>query len=106
MCAGGLQMLPQCVSQCRPAIIFGWSGVVRFWDVARDNRARLWSFFPPFIKPCLPSKGPPSGSLWVHEIKHDGYRLMCAGTARGFAASPATAMTGPTTSLLSFMAAS
>jgi bifunctional non-homologous end joining protein LigD len=31
-----------------------------------------------FIKPCLPSKvsRPPSGSLRVHEIKHDGYRLM------------------------------
>src|SRR6185295_11467341 len=31
-----------------------------------------------FIKPCLPSKvsRPPTGSLWVHEIKHDGYRLM------------------------------
>ena len=31
-----------------------------------------------FIKPCLPLKvsRPPSGSLWVHEIKHDGYRLM------------------------------
>jgi ATP-dependent DNA ligase len=31
-----------------------------------------------FIKPCLPSKAvrPPSGPLWVHEIKHDGYRLM------------------------------
>jgi ATP-dependent DNA ligase len=31
-----------------------------------------------FIKPCLPSKvaQPPSGPLWVHEIKHDGYRLM------------------------------
>jgi bifunctional non-homologous end joining protein LigD len=31
-----------------------------------------------FIEPCLPSKvaRPLSGSLWVHEIKHDGYRLM------------------------------
>ena len=30
-----------------------------------------------FIKPCLPSKVSrlPSGSLWVHEIKHD-HRLM------------------------------
>jgi bifunctional non-homologous end joining protein LigD len=30
-----------------------------------------------FIGPCLPSKAdrPPSGPLWVHEIKHDGYRL-------------------------------
>ena len=31
-----------------------------------------------FIEPCLPSKAarPPTGPLWVHEIKHDGYRLM------------------------------
>jgi ATP-dependent DNA ligase len=28
--------------------------------------------------PCLPtpSSKPPSGSAWVHEIKHDGYRLI------------------------------
>jgi hypothetical protein len=27
-----------------------------------------------FIAPCQPSKAsrPPSGQLWVHEIKHDG----------------------------------
>jgi ATP-dependent DNA ligase len=33
---------------------------------------------PGFIAPCLPSKveRPPSGPRWVHEIKHDGYRLM------------------------------
>jgi len=31
-----------------------------------------------FIEPCQPSKvaRPPAGRLWVHEIKHDGYRLM------------------------------
>ena len=31
-----------------------------------------------FIEPCLPSPAdkPPSGSHWIHEIKHDGYRLM------------------------------
>jgi bifunctional non-homologous end joining protein LigD len=31
-----------------------------------------------FIEPCPPSKvvRPPSGPSWVHEIKHDGYRLM------------------------------
>ncbi len=31
-----------------------------------------------FIAPCQPSKAerPPSGPEWVHEIKHDGYRLM------------------------------
>jgi bifunctional non-homologous end joining protein LigD len=35
---------------------------------------------PGFIEPCLPSKvaQPPSGPLWVHEIKHDGYpRVRC-----------------------------
>ena len=31
-----------------------------------------------FIEPCQPSKAtrPPSGPQWVHEIKHDGHRLM------------------------------
>ena len=31
-----------------------------------------------FVEPCQPSKvaRPPSGPLWVHEIKQDDYRLM------------------------------
>src|SRR3954471_23184550 len=31
-----------------------------------------------FIEPCRPSKAirPPSGPDWLHEIKHDGYRLI------------------------------
>jgi len=31
-----------------------------------------------FVEPCRPSKAvrPPSGPLWIHEIKHDGFRLM------------------------------
>ncbi len=42
-----------------------------------SNRVRI----PPrytFIAPCLPSTAdhPPTGQNWVHEIKHDGYRLM------------------------------
>jgi hypothetical protein len=30
------------------------------------------------IEPCLPSpaKAPPSGAGWIHEIKHDGFRIM------------------------------
>ena len=33
---------------------------------------------PGFIQPCLPPPAdrPPSGPGWVHEIKHDGFRLM------------------------------
>ena len=32
---------------------------------------------PGFIEPCLPVVGvkPPSGDGWIHEIKHDDYRL-------------------------------
>ena len=31
-----------------------------------------------FIEPCLPSlaKKPPTGPDWIHEIKHDGFRIM------------------------------
>jgi len=30
------------------------------------------------IEPCLPSpaKAPPSGPGWLHEIKHDGFRIL------------------------------
>jgi bifunctional non-homologous end joining protein LigD len=30
-----------------------------------------------FISPCIPTRAgkPPSGPDWVHEIRHDGYRL-------------------------------
>ena len=33
---------------------------------------------PGFIEPCIPTLAsqPPVGSGWVHEIKHDGYRLI------------------------------
>ena len=31
-----------------------------------------------FIEPCIPTRAakPPAGPDWVHEIKHDGYRLI------------------------------
>jgi len=31
-----------------------------------------------FISPCLPTNAPqpPSGELWLHEIKHDGFRVI------------------------------
>jgi ATP-dependent DNA ligase len=31
-----------------------------------------------FIPPCLPTKAqqPPSGETWLHEIKHDGFRVI------------------------------
>jgi hypothetical protein len=36
-----------------------------------------------FIAPCLPAKTDtlPSGGLWIHEIKHDGFRIIAPGLA-------------------------
>ena len=36
-----------------------------------------------FIAPCLPTKTDklPSGSQWLHEIKHDGFRAQVSSTA-------------------------
>ncbi len=38
-----------------------------------------------FGDPCLPTRVEvaPAGSMWVHEIKHDGYRLMVRRTPQG-----------------------
>jgi bifunctional non-homologous end joining protein LigD len=37
-----------------------------------------------FIAPCLPSgsETPPSGKEWLHEIKHDGFRVIARKTAK------------------------
>ncbi len=37
------------------------------------------------IKPCLPSPAerPPSGDGWLHEIKHDGFRIMARRDSAG-----------------------
>ena len=34
--------------------------------------------FPDFCEPCLPSPAEksPSGMCWIHEIKHDGFRML------------------------------
>jgi bifunctional non-homologous end joining protein LigD len=47
----------------------------------RERKSRLVGF----IEPCLPSpaKAPPSGPDWIHEIKHDGFRIMARRDAAG-----------------------
>jgi len=44
------------------------------WSPARRPGLRPAAF----IEPCIPTlaKAAPTGAAWVHEIKHDGYRLM------------------------------
>jgi bifunctional non-homologous end joining protein LigD len=38
-----------------------------------------------FVEPCLPSPAerPPAGANWIHEIKHDGFRVMARRDAAG-----------------------
>src|SRR5262249_56749302 len=45
-------------------------------DVARVRGARK-KLLPTFVEPSLAQTAdqPPSGVKWVHEIKHDGYRI-------------------------------
>jgi hypothetical protein len=40
--------------------------------------ARIPSAGVGFVAPCLPSSAdrPPKGAGWIHEIKHDGFRMM------------------------------
>ena len=49
--------------------------------LSRERNSRLVGF----IEPCLPSpaKAPPSGPGWIHEIKHDGFRIMARRDAAG-----------------------
>jgi bifunctional non-homologous end joining protein LigD len=41
--------------------------------------------FPDFCEPCLPSPAanPPTGAGWLHEIKHDGFRMLVRRDAAG-----------------------
>jgi bifunctional non-homologous end joining protein LigD len=41
--------------------------------------------FPDFCEPCLPSPAgkPPAGEGWLHEIKHDGFRMLVRRDAAG-----------------------
>lgn len=45
-------------------------------DIAKIKGARK-GLLPTFLEPALatPSEKPPTGPKWIHEIKHDGYRL-------------------------------
>ena len=47
-------------------------------DTARYPKAKPANI-PSLIRPCLPtaSRQAPTGDKWVHEIKYDGYRMLC-----------------------------
>ena len=47
-------------------------------------------------EPCIPTRGAvvPPGKDWLHEIKHDGYRLIIQREGKGCGCSPGTATIG------------
>lgn len=51
----------------------------------REIKRRVAASKAAFVEPCLPTLAPkpPSGSRWLHEIKHDGYRLQARRDADG-----------------------
>ena len=54
--------------------------------VTRELRRRLRADRPqPRFQPCLPrpAKEPPAGPGWIHEIKHDGFRIIARHDATG-----------------------
>ena len=50
-----------------------------------------------FVAPCLPTKAaePPSGGLWLHEIKHDGFRIIARKDDNGVRLYSRPAMISP-----------
>ena len=47
------------------------------------------------FEPCIPTRGSkvPAGPDWIHEIKHDGHRLIVQREGKRVRLSPATVMT-------------
>jgi bifunctional non-homologous end joining protein LigD len=54
--------------------------------IARTIQGAKPSPFPGFIEPCRPTlrKTPPSGDGWLHEIKHDSYRVQAQFNERSY----------------------
>ena len=67
----GVWFRPSCGFFHKPGYIAGMVSRVRS-SCGRPRNAPA-----AFIQPCRPivAKQPPSGEGWVHELKHDGYRL-------------------------------
>jgi ATP-dependent DNA ligase len=63
--------------------------VLVFMGKSASTRPRPELFYTPmllpgFCEPCVPSPAakPPDGAGWLHEIKHDGFRMLVAAMRR------------------------
>jgi bifunctional non-homologous end joining protein LigD len=65
---------PRCLG-CLPTI----QSQSQSWDLVSSSRRRLRADkLPRLFELCLPrpAKDPPAGPGWIHEIKHDGFRIL------------------------------
>ena len=55
-----------------------WSSGSGFDTASTVPLGRAIPLPPGFVPPCLPTKAPrpPTGDAWLHEIKHDGFRVV------------------------------
>src|SRR5438067_1950105 len=79
-----------CIGRAKACAAYRWAVTAARSRTAtiRNRRARKMPLvfgmllrrvaFPDFCEPCLPSPAakPPAGAGWLHEIKHDGYRML------------------------------
>ena len=61
---------------------------------------RMRALLAGFIAPCLPTKTDklPSGSQWLHEIKHDGFRIIARKKGAQVSSTAVLATTSPVAS--------
>jgi bifunctional non-homologous end joining protein LigD len=72
------------ITQSRPESVLNTTGPPRVWHPDRSRRAPSRQkgragAMPEFVEPQLATlvERPPEGPEWVHEIKFDGYRVLC-----------------------------
>ena len=55
-----------------------WQAAEAALSIAPCCTACVLAHLSGFIQPCLPSAAamPPAGPNWIHEIKHDGFRII------------------------------
>jgi hypothetical protein len=74
-------------ASCRNASWSSWASPTRLALARRYLYLMLLHrvAFPDFCEPCLPSPAakPPAGAGWLHEIKHDGFRMLVRRDAAG-----------------------
>jgi hypothetical protein len=71
-------MLKQCLERLQLPQGYDFASICNRTGRIPPMFLRSRAFPPGFIAPCLPTIAPqpPSGPMWLHELKHDGFRVI------------------------------